>query len=109
MNKLKLNIQMFSGGSYGYKFYTVDEYYNGKMYDLELNDLINDLIPLLKSVEWWQSGDTSEEDYRKDIDAFKKKWFETPRRERLKKLIDNRIDETKKELYQLIGCDISFV
>lgn len=88
MNKLKLNIQMFSGGSYDYKFYTVDEYYNGKMYDLELNDLINDLIPLLKSVEWWQSGDTNEEDYRKDIDAFKKKWFETPRRERLKKFSD---------------------
>ena len=107
MELLKLDIQKFSGGSYDYKFYVVDEYYNGRMYDLELNELIKDLVPILKSVEWWQSADTSEENYRKDVAEFKKKWFGTPRKDRLKTLIDKHIEETKKELYQLIGLEVN--
>ena len=100
---MKLDIQMFSGGSYDYKYYVVDEYYNGRMFDPELNELIKDLVPLLKSVEWWQSSDTSEEDYRKDVAAFKKKWFGTPRNKRLKEIIDAEFETTKKELYKMIG------
>lgn len=100
---MKLDIQMFSGGSYDYKFYVIDEYYNGKMFDAELNELINDLVPLLKSVEWWQSGDTSEEMYRKDVVTFKKKWFGTQRNKRLKEIIDIEFETKKKELYKMIG------
>lgn len=99
---MKLDIQKFSGGSYDYKYYVVDEYYNGRMFDAELNELIRDLIPILKSVEWWQSSDTSEEDYREDVAKFKKKWFETPRRNRLKEIIDNEFETKKQELYKMI-------
>ena len=100
---MKLDIQKFSGGSYDYKYYVVDEYYNGRMYDAELNELIRDLIPILKSVEWWQSSDTSEEDYRNDVANFKKKWFGTPRNKRLKEIIDNEFETKKQELYKMIG------
>lgn len=103
MNKINLNIQRFSGGSYNYEFYRVEDEYVGKMYDLELNELIKDLVPVLKSLEWWQSADTSEENYRKDVEKFKNKWFKGKRGDRLKKIIDDEIDKTKKKLYQLIG------
>lgn len=103
MSNINLNIQRFSGGSYNYEFYRVEDEYVGKMYDLELNELIKDLVPVLKSLEWWQSGDTSEEVYRKDVEKFKNKWFKGNREDRLKKIINDEIDKTKKELYQSIG------
>ena len=100
---MKLDIQKFSGGSYDYKYYVVDEYYNGRMFDAELNELIKDLVPILKSVEWWQSSDTNEEDYREDVAKFKKKWFGTPRNKRLKEIIDTELEEKKNELYKMLG------
>nr|DAQ91338.1 MAG TPA: hypothetical protein [Caudoviricetes sp.] len=105
MNKIKLNIQRFSGGSYDYEFYRIEDKYVGRMYDLELDQLIKDLVPLLKSLEWWQSCDTSEEVYREDVTKFKDKWFKTKREDRLKKIIDDEVNKTKKELYQLIGVE----
>lgn len=38
---IKLNINRFSGGSYDYKYLTVDDYYSGCMYDDELNEIID--------------------------------------------------------------------
>ena len=105
MNKIKLNIHRFSGGSYDYEFYRIEDKYVGRMYDLELDQLIKDLVPLLKSLEWWQSCDTSEEVYREDVTKFKDKWFKTKREDRLKKIIDDEVNKTKKELYQLIGVE----
>ena len=103
MDFIKLDIQKFSGGSYDYKYYVVDEYYNGRMYDAELDDLIKDLVKIMHDVEWWQSADISEESYRKSVNEFKNKWFKQPRSKRLKSLIDEKIENTKKELYGLIG------
>lgn len=103
MNKIKLNIQKFSGGSYNYEYLNVENEYVGAMYDLELDELIKDLVPVLKSLEWWQSCDTSEEDYREDVTKFKNKWFKATREDRLKDYIDKKVNKTKKELYQLIG------
>jgi hypothetical protein len=64
-----------SGGSYNYSYMTVEDQYSNRMHDVELNDLIKDLVPILKAVEWWQSGDHGEEYYRKIVSEFKKKWF----------------------------------
>lgn len=99
---MKLDIQRFSGGSYDYKFSMIDEYYCGKMYDMELNDLMQDIVKLTHDLEWWKSCDYNEEDYRQTVRKFKNKWFKSSRNDRLKEYIDNRFDETRKELLELI-------
>ena len=75
-----------SGGSYDYTYSKVEEQYVGRMYDIELDDMIKDLVPLLEALEWWQSGDTNEEPYRKIAHEFKTKWFGN-RNENLERLI----------------------
>lgn len=94
-----------SGGSYGYKYYTIEEYYVGAMYDAELDEMMKDLVKVLHDVEWWQSSDIGEEDYRKTVKAFKGKWFNADRGERLKPIIERKINEVRTELLNMIGGD----
>ena len=100
---MKLNLQRFSGGSYDYKCYIIDENYVGKMFDKELDDLMKDIGKLTHDLEWWQSCDYDEEDYRKTVKEFKDKWFKQNREDRLKVLINESLEELKKELNQMIG------
>ena len=92
-----------SGGSYDYICYKLEEECNGRMYDIEMNDMIKDLCNVLHALEWWQSSDTSEETYRKCLSEFKEKWFKGNREERLKGYIDQQTNLVKSELYNLIG------
>lgn len=92
-----------SGGSYGYIYSKLQDECRGRMYDAEMNDLIADLSAVLHDLEWWQSGDTSEEQYRQTLMEFKEKWFKTDRKERLKGYIDEQIGIVKEQLYNLIG------
>ena len=73
------------------------------MYDDEMDDMIHDLCEVLHDLEWWQSGDYSEECYRKKLAKFKQKWFMGDRKTRLKGYIDNQIGLVKAQLYTLIG------
>ena len=95
-----------SGGSYNYIYSRLEDECANQMYDAEMNDIIKDLVEVLHDLEWWQSGDTSEEVYRKTLDKFKKKWFHSNRKERLKGYIDNQISVVKNELYALIGEEV---
>lgn len=92
-----------SGGSYDYICYKLAEECHGRMYDQEMDDLINDLSDLLHDLEWWQSGDYSEDSYRKALFDFKTKWFKGSRKKRLKGYIDEQVEETRRQLYSLIG------
>ena len=92
-----------SGGSYDYVCYKLSNECEGRMYDAEMNDLIKDLCDLLHDLEWWQSGDTSEECYRKTLAKFKAKWFKGNRKVRLKGYIDEQIGMVRSQLYNLIG------
>lgn len=92
-----------SGGSYDYICYKLSEECKGRMYDAEMNDLINDLSDVLHELEWWQSGDCSEDRYRKSLQEFKTKWFKGNRKERLKGYIDEQIGAVRRDLYSLIG------
>jgi len=92
-----------SGGSYDYICYKLEEQCENNMHDAEMNDLIKDLCKVLHDLEWWDSGDISEEAYRKTLSAFKKKWFKDDRAERLKGYIDEQIGVVKSQLYSLIG------
>lgn len=86
-----------SGGSYDYKSYVIEEYYAGRMYDLELDEMMKDLVKVLHDVEWWQSGDIDEEDYRKTVDEFKKKWFKR-RKIDIEAFINSVFEKQKQEL-----------
>ena len=92
-----------SGGSYNYIYSRLSDECENRMYDAEMNDLIKDLCEVLHYLEWWQSGDTSEEEYRKTLSEFKKKWFKGDREQRLKGYIDEQIDIVRSQLYSLIG------
>ena len=92
-----------SGGSYNYIYCKLEEECSGSMYDAEMNDLITDLCDVLHDLEWWQSGDSSEEVYRETVTKFKKKWFMGNRDERLRGYIDKQLGIVRHELYALIG------
>lgn len=92
-----------SGGSYDYVCYKLSNECMGRMYDTEMNDLVKDLSEVLHDLEWWQSGDYSEDQYRETVSEFKKKWFKGDRTNRLKGYIDDQLDAVKRQLYSLIG------
>lgn len=92
-----------SGGSLNYICYTLERECAGELHDDEMNELLMDFVEVLHDLEWWQSGDTSEDDYRETVAKFKKKWFGANREERLKGYVDKRISTIKKELYELLG------
>lgn len=92
-----------SGGSYNYIYSTLSEECEGQMYDVELDDMVEDFVKVLRDLEWWQSDDISEEDYRRTVMKFKAKWFQGGeiREERQKKYIDDACEKLKKELNQM--------
>lgn len=63
-----------SGGHYNYLCYTIEDTYEGELESPVLEEMLKDFCKLLKSLEWYKSGDTSEEDYHKDVDKFIEKW-----------------------------------
>lgn len=96
---------MMSGGSMNYLYSRVFDDAVGMMGDAELDELMRDISDLLHDCEWWHSSDISEEAYRKSVAEFKKKWFgnSANRSERLEKIIDEKINQVRKECRQLIG------
>ena len=92
-----------SGGQYGYIDSRLSQECEGEMHDAEMDDLIKDLCEVLHDLEWWQSGDYSEDQYRETVFKFKKKWFSVNRSARLKGYIDDQIEAVRRQLYSLIG------
>lgn len=46
--------------------------------DKDISQLLYDVLCVMHSCDWWQSGDSNEEQYRKDVRYFKEKWFNNP-------------------------------
>lgn len=95
-----------SGGSHNHIYSNIEWELCGKMHDIELNDLMKDIVKLTHDLEWYDSGDKSSEDYQKTVSEFKRKWFEQPRKNRLIKYVDEEIEKTKNNLYDLINNKI---
>ena len=95
-----------SGGSHDYLYSRVEELFVGKMYDIELNDLMKDVANIMHDLEWYDSGDYDPDGYFDTVKAFKKKWFEFPRKDRLKKYIDKSVEDLRVSLYQMLGENI---
>lgn len=65
-----------SGGSFDYMYSKIRDTYKGELHDQELEEMLEDFCGLLKELEWWQSGDRSEEQYEKIVLDFKLRWIE---------------------------------
>lgn len=70
--------------------------------DKEISELLHDLSELLHDEEWYKSGDTERKTYLKSLRAFKKKWFNSDRNERLEKYIDEELDRIKENIHELV-------
>lgn len=73
--------------------------------DIEISELVWDVFNLIHDFDWYSSGDTCEETYLKQKAKFKKKWFESSREDRIKKIVDFALNDTKKELYKTFGLE----
>ena len=73
--------------------------------DLVISELVFDVFCLLHSYDWYKSGDTCEETYRKDVKYFKDKWLSKMRVSRTKEIVDDEIDRLREELYQTFNLD----
>lgn len=86
-----------SGGSMNY-FYCRLEEYTASLGDVELNELVKDLVDVFHDREWFLSGDISEGEYNKTVLKFKEKWFGRPQEERVKAVVDAKIEEILRTL-----------
>lgn len=71
--------------------------------DREISELVWDVLELIHTFDYYQCSDTSKETYLKKKDAFKKKWFGGNRGLRVKRIVDDALAETRKELYETFG------
>lgn len=71
--------------------------------DAEISELIFDVFCLLKSFDYSESGDISEEDYASDVRFFKDKWLGKNEKERVKSEIDKSVAQLKQDLYKEFG------
>ena len=55
--------------------------------------------------DWAESGDTDMNDYQKDVEIFKKRWFKKARKDRIKEMIDISTEKLKEDLYQAFGVE----
>ena len=62
-------------GHYNYKYSSIRDTYKGELENPLLEDLLEDVVELLRSLEWYKSGDTSQETYHQNIDIFIEKWI----------------------------------
>jgi hypothetical protein len=93
-----------SGGTYDYLCFKIEDTYAERTYDEELDEMIVDLAKVLHDLEWWQSGDIGEEDYRKTLRWFKDKWFgkrDENFHNHLKRLALKSIEELKDKIKKL--------
>lgn len=85
-----------SGGSFDYMYHQIRNEYSGEMEDLEMEELLKDFCGVLHDLEWYRSGDYGEEDYRKSVNEFKRKWLHQNADQRLKNVRDYAIGQIGK-------------
>ena len=100
-----------SGGFFEYQdgrlksemFGWVDKPHN-VLEDREISELAWDLLELIHDFDWYKSGDTGKETYLDAKAKFKKKWLSN-RGVRVKRIVDDAINDLKSELYESFRID----
>ena len=71
--------------------------------DREISELVWDILELIHTFDYYQCSDTSKEKYLKEKDAFKKKWLGGNRGIRVRRIVDETLEDARKELYETFG------
>lgn len=74
--------------------------------DVEISELIFDVFCLIHSYDWYACGDTGEDDYRKDVEYFKKKWFGKTAMQRAEKVTKDAIEEFAEDIKKIFGVEV---
>ena len=101
-----------SGGRFDYK----DQYLRDEIFgwrdawcnvfeDREISELVWDVLELVHDFDWYDSGDTCEDTWLKKKAAFKEKWLLNEGSDRVKRIIDDTIQEVKVELYKTFNVN----
>lgn len=72
--------------------------------DREISELTYDLLSLIHEYDWYKCGDTDKDKYLNAKSKFKKKWFSN-RGVRVRKIVDDAIQELREELYETYGLE----
>lgn len=72
--------------------------------DKEFSEMVYDMLCVIHSFDYYKSGDTDEEQYREDLEFFKRKWMGKSDQQRTREEIDKSISELKDELYKTLNC-----
>lgn len=70
--------------------------------DREISELVWDVLELIHQYDWYASADSGKETYLEAKKKFKDKWF-GDRDIRVKRIIDEVINDAHKELYETFG------
>ena len=73
--------------------------------DRLISELVWDVFQLLHEYDWWESGDTGEEKYRKAVKDFKKKYL-SKGNDLKRNIIDGAIEDAKNEIYEALGIEV---
>ena len=74
--------------------------------DRQISELVFDLFCLLHSFDWYRSGDTGEECYRKDLEYFKSKLLKSTPLQRTRQEIEKSVSELREELLKTLCADM---
>ena len=75
--------------------------------DQEISNLIWDVFDLLYAADSFFCGDWGSNSYEETLNDFKKCWFKSKRTDRLKQIIDDKLESAKKELYKVAGVELN--
>ena len=67
------------------------------LHDVEMSEMLWDMLCVVHSFDWWDSCDTSEEQYRADVKRFKEKWLGKNPAQRTNKMIQDAMERAKED------------
>ena len=73
--------------------------------DKLLSELVWDVLCVLDAYDYYKSGDIGEDGYREDICRFKAKWLKPFKKDQIRKIVDEELEATKRELYMTFGLE----
>lgn len=91
-----------SGGIFNYMYYKVQETYGGQMLDPVLDRMLEDFVKVLHDLEWYESADYVEDDYRRTVEWFKTKWIGKPA-PILRDVVEQEIQNMRKRLLTAVA------
>lgn len=101
-----------SGGRFDYydrtlksRIFGYDDVFSNVFEDREISWLVFDLLDLIHEYDYYVSGDTGREKYLAAKKKFKKKWLSNED-SRTKLIVDEAIEEIRRELYDTYEIDV---